>query len=300
MPILHEMGDYELVFVNDGSEDDSARIIMDHIVHDGRISLVNLSRNFGHQPALTAGLQYATGSAVVLMDADLQDPPELIPEMVREWENGAEVVVAQRRSRKEGFVRRSLFWTFYRVLSILSDYPITVNAGIFSLIDRKPLTEFLRLRERNRFIPGLRSWLGYRQRVVFYDREDRQAGERKQTMSRLISYALDAIFSFSYKPLRLALMLGLTISCLSFLYGLVLFVARIFEINLVRGYTSSILSILILGGMQLILIGLVGEYIGRIYDEVKQRPLFIIRDVIEHGSIKASPCNPKSTADSEP
>jgi dolichol-phosphate mannosyltransferase len=251
---------------------------------DPRVVVVELSRNWGHQAAVTAGLSVAAGQAVVLMDGDLQDPPAVVPDLVAAWRAGAEVVIATRRSRAERGPRRHLFPLFYRLLGHLSDYPIPLNAGIFGLLDRKALDALNRLPETNRYFPGLRAWVGFKTAEVVYDRHDRAGGEPKQTLVKLLRYGLDAIFSFSYKPLRLSLLLGLTVALFGMAYGVALVISRLtgtgmFGLPVVDGYTSTIVSILFLGGVQLICIGILGEYLGRVYDEVKRRPLFLIRQV---------------------
>jgi polyisoprenyl-phosphate glycosyltransferase len=293
IPRLHEevvramdgLGDpWEVTYVDDGSRDRSLELLRAIAERDARVTVLELSRNWGHQAALTAGLASVEGDCAVLMDGDLQDPPSVIPKMVAAWKEGAEVVIAERRSRLETGVRRALFPFFYSVLGFLSDYPIPLNAGIFGLLDRRAVDAINRLSESNRYLPGLRAWVGFKTAVVSYDRAPRAAGEPKQSLLRLIGYALDAIFSFSYKPLRLSLFAGLTVAFLSLVFGLLLVVLRflgkgLFGIPVVPGYTSTIVSITFLGGAQLISIGILGEYLGRIYDEVKRRPLFIVRRV---------------------
>jgi glycosyltransferase involved in cell wall biosynthesis len=279
---------WEVVYVDDGSRDDSLAMLLELQRRDPHVVVAELSRNWGHQPAVTAGLSVARGDAIILMDGDLQDPPAVIPDLVEAWKQGAEVVVAERRSRIEPGIRKHLFPLFYKLLGFLSDYPIPLNAGIFGLVDRQVVDSILRLTETNRYLPGLRAWVGFKTSVVYYDRAGRAAGEPKQTLSRLIKYALDAIFSFSYKPLRLTLWFGLTTAFLSVMLGLFFIACRIFGIGLfgspvVAGYTSTLVFILLLAGVQLTSIGILGEYIGRIYDEVKRRPLFILRKVHESG-----------------
>ena len=280
---------WEVVYVNDGSTDRSLELLRDVQRTDPHVTIADLSRNWGHQAALTAGLGLARGNAVVLIDGDLQDPPAVIPDLVAAWRAGAEVVVAERRSRVETGLRRLFFPAFYRVLGFLSDFPIPLNAGIFGLLDRRAVDAIGTLQETNRYLPGLRAWVGFRTAVVFYDRRARSAGHPKQTLLRLLRYALDAIFSFSYKPLRLSLFAGLLVAFFSLVYGVVLIVCRLlgtglFGIPVVVGYTSTIVAILFLGGAQLISVGILGEYLGRVYDEVKRRPLFVVRDVLRPGS----------------
>ncbi|MFB3814290.1 MAG: glycosyltransferase family 2 protein [Terriglobales bacterium] len=274
---------WEIVYVNDGSSDTSLERLLRIQSQDSRVAVLELSRNWGHQPALTAGLKHARGHAVVLMDGDFQDPPNVIPKFVQAWRGGAQVVVAQRRTRKEHGFRTWAYPLFYRFLSFLSDYPIPLNAGIFGLLDRQVADAINALGENNRYLPGLRAWVGFRTAMVYYDRGDRSAGEPKQTFWRLFKYALDAIFGFSYKPLRLSLVLGLSTASVAFLYGLFLLITRLAGWQLmgplVYGYTSTMVTVLFMGGVQLTCIGLLGEYIGRIYDEVKHRPLFLVKQV---------------------
>jgi glycosyltransferase involved in cell wall biosynthesis len=275
---------WEVVYVNDGSVDRSLELLLQRTAGDPRVAVVELSRNWGHQPALSAGLSIARGAAVILMDGDLQDPPAVILDLLAAWRKGAKVVVAERRSRIETGVRRLFFPVFYKLFGFLSDYPIPLNAGIFGLLDRKAVDSINQLAECNRYLPGLRSWVGYPTAVVYYDRDRRAAGQPKQSLSRLIAYALDAVFSFSYKPLRLSLLLGLFTAVAATILGVVLIVARLYNVGffgmpVVPGYTSTIVSIVFLGGVQLICLGLLGEYIGRIYDEVKRRPLYLIQQI---------------------
>lgn len=277
---------WQIVFVDDGSNDRSLELLVALQRRDANVLVVELSRNWGHQPALTAGLSVAKGDAVILMDGDFQDPPDVIPELVAAWKKGAQVVVAMRRSRAEGGLRGLLMRLFYHVLGYLADFPIPLNAGIFGLLDRQAVDAVNRLSECNRYLPGLRSWVGFSTAIVYYDRGERAAGEPKQSLWKLFKYALDAIFSFSYKPLRLSLILGIMTSAFALFCAVVFLVCRLLNIGLfgqdvVPGYTSTIVAILFLGGVQLISVGLLGEYIGRIYDEVKRRPLFFVRQI--HG-----------------
>ena len=213
------------------------------------------------------------------MDGDLQDPPEVIPEMVNAWKGGAEVVFAKRRGRDEGFLRGTAYNAFYALFGRLVEFPIPLDAGVFGLMDRRALDAFLLLSERSRFIPGMRSWVGFRQAAVEYDRERRAAGAPKQSLARLLKYAFDGITSFSYRPLRIATLLGLVVSTLAFLYlaRVLVYWARDMDQNVQRGYNTLIVSVLFLGGVQLFTIGVLGEYIARIYEEAKRRPLFIVR-----------------------
>lgn len=270
----------EWVIVNDGSHDGTLGMLRSFAARDQRLVVLDLSRNFGHQPAIQAGLEYAHGDAVVIMDGDLQDPPELIPELVRSWLDGHKVVVAQRRSRAERGVKGLLFKLFHAMLARMSDLKMETGSGVFGLLDRRVVNELLRLHERNRFFPGLRTWVGYEQATVLYDREKRASGEPKQTFSRLVRYAFDAIFSFSLKPLRAIWTLGFFVSLFSIAYAAYLLILRVFHIDVVPGFTTPTVAILLLGGIQLISIGILGEYLGRIYDEVKQRPHYVINEII--------------------
>jgi polyisoprenyl-phosphate glycosyltransferase len=268
---------WRVIYVDDGSRDDSMRIMQEQWEEDSRFSVIELSRNFGHQAAISAGLAYATGDAVVLMDGDLQDPPEVIPELLRRWREGDQVVRAERRSRKEKGARRLGFEVFHAVFQWISDFPIPSQSGIFGLLDQRAVMELNRFTEKNRFFPGLRSWVGFRQGVVTYDREDRAAGEPKQSLRRLIKYALDAIFSFSYKPLRLMTAAGICVSTAGFVLACLFVIKRLTGIETAQtGFTTLVTLVLFLGGVQLIAVGLLGEYLARIYDEVKQRPLYIV------------------------
>lgn len=273
---------WELILVNDGSRDGSAQMIRQYHAEDPRIKLIDLSRNFGHQPAVTAGIHHARGDCVVLIDGDLQDPPEVIPEMVRKWKQGFQVVLGERHSRGDSIGARGIgFRLFYPIFRRISDLPTGPDAGIFGLMDRAVVNEFNKLPERNRFIPGLRSWLGFRTSSVLYDRKDRAAGKPKQTLRRLIKYAMDGMLSFSYKPLKAATYLGFLVSCIAF--GLAVFYFISFFTMGKRagtGFTTIIICVLFLGGVQLITIGILGEYIGRIYEEIKQRPLYVVAEKV--------------------
>lgn len=273
-----------VIYVNDGSRDESLPIMLRQHAADPRFTVVDLSRNFGHQPAITAGLAAADADAVVLMDGDLQDPPEVIPELVACWRDGANVVRAERRTRPERGLRRLGFMGFYKLLGWVNDFPIPAQAGIFGLLDRQAVFELNRLPEKNRFLPGLRAWIGFDQQIVQYDRQERGAGAPKQSLRRLVRYALDAIFSFSYKPLRLMMTAGIVISGIGFAFACFFVVRRLLGIEIAQtGFTTLVTLTLFLGGVQLIAVGLLGEYLGRIYDEVKQRPLYIVRKKYDAG-----------------
>jgi polyisoprenyl-phosphate glycosyltransferase len=272
---------WEVIYVNDGSRDKSLSLLVEIQQHDPRVTVVEFSRNFGHQAALTAGLQVAKGDAIMLMDGDFQDPPEVLPRMVKAWKDGAKVVIAERSSRAETGLRGKLFPLFYKVMGLISDFPIPLNAGIFGLLDRQAADAINNLSEGNRYLPGLRAWVGFPTAIVYYERAGRAAGEAKQTLPKLFKYAMDAIFSFSYKPLRLGMVLGGIVLAFTLFLSLVnlgntVFHLKYFGIIPGAGHIGTLLAILFLGSVQLICTGLLGEYIGRIYDEVRRRPLYLV------------------------
>jgi polyisoprenyl-phosphate glycosyltransferase len=269
--------DWEVVYVNDGSRDSSLELLRGLQASDPHVVVVELSRNWGHMGAISAGLLTARGDATVIMDGDFQDPPEVVPELVEAWRAGAEVVVAVRRSRQER--RRllsKLFPLFYRVLGALSDFPIPLDAGIFGLLNRQAVDSINSLRERNRYLPGLRAWVGYKNAVVYYDRQDRAAGDGKLSFLSRIKYAMDAITSFSYKPLRLCFLLA----CFSAFVATFLGISTIFSQNPFHSAGFGVASaVFMVGTMLLLCMGVLGEYLGRVYDEVRGRPLSIINRV---------------------
>ncbi|HWE85125.1 MAG TPA: glycosyltransferase family 2 protein [Terracidiphilus sp.] len=269
--------EWEVVYINDGSTDSSLELLKGLQAEDSHVVVIELSRNWGHMGAISAGLQTARGRAVILMDGDFQDPPEVIPQLIDAWRNGAEVVVGVRRSRQESRkLLALLFPLFYRVLGTLSDYPIPLNAGIFSLMDRKALDSVLAMREKNRYLPGLRAWVGYKNAVVYYDRNDRLAGDGKLSFISRIKYAMDAITSFSFKPLRLSFgLLGFS-SAVAAVLALCMFLPVGAIATAAFGIAASVFF---MGGLLLLSIGILGEYIGRVYDEVRNRPLSLISHV---------------------
>lgn len=274
--------EYELVFVNDGSRDGTMDILEKLAVNDRRVKVLSFSRNFGHQVAVTAGIDKARGNAIIIIDADLQDPPELITEMLRLWEQGYQVVYAKRKRRKgESIFKRVTASMFYRVLDKLSDTRIPLDTGDFRLIDARVADELRRMREKNRFLRGMVSWIGFKQVPVEYEREERFAGETKYPLKKMIKLALDGIISFSSKPLKLAQHLGffaVICSMVIFIYSIIYRLAG--GANLVSGWASIMTTVSFLGGVQLISIGILGEYIGRMYEESKGRPLYIIEKEI--------------------
>lgn len=262
--------------------DNCAQMIEEYSYWDESVKLIDLSRNFGHQIAITAGMDYALGDAVVIIDADLQDPPELILDMIAEWKKGYEVVYAKRVKRNG----ESLFkkWTaslFYRILRYSTDISIPVDTGDFRLIDRMVCEELKRLPEKNRFVRGLVSWVGFRQKAIEYERDERLAGETKYPLKRMIKLSLDGITSFSYKPLKLAGYLGALLSASGFLYLMYVLYLVIFTDSVVKGWASMIGITLTFNGFVLIMLGILGEYVGRIYDETKGRPLYIVQEFYE-------------------
>ena len=269
---------WRALLVNDGSRDRTAELVRRQAGLDPRFALLELTRNFGFQAALAAGLVHATGDAIVTMDADLQDPPEIIPELVAGWRAGADVVRAVRRSRQETGARRLGMDLFHGLFGRVADYPIEANTGTFGLMDREAVDALNSLPERHRFFPGLRTWVGFTTGEVRYDRHERAAGQPQQTMGKLLRYALDGVFSFSYLPLRLLTYVGVTISGLGFAVGIFFIIRRLLGIEVAQtGFTTLVTLVLFIGGVQLIGIGVLGEYLGRIYDEVKQRPLYVVR-----------------------
>jgi len=274
---------WEVVYVNDGSTDSSLELLRGLHTLDSHVVVVELSRNWGHMGAISAGLQSAQGAAVILMDGDFQDPPEVLPQLIDAWRDGAEIVVGVRRSRQEkSRILAKLFPLFYRVLGTLSDYPIPLNAGIFSLMSRKAVDSVNELGERNRYLPGLRAWVGYRNKVVYYDRHDRLAGDGKLSFLSRIKYAMDAITSFSYKPLRLSFGLFVLSSFMAVVMALLMFVSK--STAATAGFAVSA-SVFCMGGLLLLCMGVLGEYMGRVYDEVRSRPLSIINTVLRAPAI---------------
>jgi polyisoprenyl-phosphate glycosyltransferase len=270
-------GDWEVVYVNDGSTDSSLELLKELQTVDPHVVVVELSRNWGHMCAISAGMKTAHGHAVIMMDGDFQDPPEVLPQLVEAWRNGAEVVVAVRRSRQESRkILAALFPLFYRLLGTLSDYPIPLNAGIFSLMDRKAVDSVNDMGERNRYLPGLRAWVGFKNTIVYYDRQDRAGGDGKLSFISRVKYAMDAITSFSYKPLRLSFALFMFTMLVAAVLTLSMLVPSSIVVTAALGVTAAVF---LMGGLVLLSLGVLGEYIGRVYDEVRSRPLSIISQV---------------------
>jgi polyisoprenyl-phosphate glycosyltransferase len=287
---------FEMCFVNDGSSDGTLALL-ERIAHDyPSVVIVNLSRNFGHQIAATAGLDVARGDAVVLMDGDLQDPPELIADFVDKWREGYDVVYAVRRTRRgESLFKLVTAKVFYRVIKAMTNVSIPVDTGDFRLMSRRVIDALSRTRERHRFLRGLVSWVGYRQVGIPYDRAERHSGSTKYPFSKMLKFAIDGITSFSQIPLRLSTYLGFATSTFAFLYALVVLALQFAHLNF-PGYTSTMVAILFIGGIQLVGIGILGEYVGRIYDEIKARPLYLIADV-QRSPVRLNPPIPAAMRD---
>jgi len=276
LAVLNKIGKYELIFVDDGSSDDTlAKLNKFKKSHDA-IKVINFSRNFGHQIAVTAGIEEAEGDAIVVIDADLQDPPELIPEMIHLWSKGADVVYGVRDKRAgESKFKILTAKIFYRIIGKLSDIRIPHDTGDFRLIDRKVAHVLSKMPEKDRYIRGMVSWVGFNQIPMYYNRDERAAGHTKYPLKKMIRFALDGIFSFSTKPLQVATYFGLFVSLLSVIGVMYALGSRLFGDGWVPGWTLLFIGMMFLGGVQLIILGVIGEYIGRIYGEVKKRPLFI-------------------------
>jgi glycosyltransferase involved in cell wall biosynthesis len=269
---------YELVMVDDGSTDGSLIEIERLRQQDLRVKYIHLARNFGHQAALTAGLAHACGKVVIVMDADLQDPPEVIPELLCRWREGFDVVYAVRRHRQESAPMRIAYALFYRLLHRVAAVEIPLDAGDFCLMDRRVVDQLNALPERNRFVRGLRTWVGFRQTGVPYQRQARHSGHSRYNFWKLVRLAIDGLVSFSYVPLRVASTLGFVASLGSLVAGLYYLILRLAGHRDPAGFAGIIISVLFLGGVQLITIGIMGEYVGRIFDEVKNRPIYIVSD----------------------
>ena len=277
--------DYEIICVDDGSRDRTWELLKAQNQNDPRWRCLSFARNFGHQTAVSAGLYHSTGDAAVIIDADLQDPPEEIFRLLARWREGFEVVFATRKKRRDPLLKRILAWGFYRLLGKMTPLPMARDAGDFCLLDKKVVAVMNALPERSRYLRGLRTWCGFRQTSVEFDRAERAAGEPQYTFKKSLKLAMDGLFSFSAMPLRLATYLGLWVSGFAFLGAVFTFAQKVFSAQFAKiglapdpGFPTIVISILFLGGVQLICLGILGEYVGRIYEEVKGRPLWILRD----------------------
>jgi len=269
-------GPHELVFVDDGSRDQTFEILEEAAQSDHRILAIALSRNFGHQAALSAALDYVSGDAVVVMDGDLQDAPEAIPQFIERYHDGYDVVYAQRIRRKEPWALRLCYFVFYRVMARLSDVQLPLDAGDFGLMSRRVVDQLRRMPEHHRYLRGLRSWVGFRQAGVPVERAERHSGKSKYGFLRLLKLATDGIFAFSIVPIRAAALLGATVSAISVLYVCYALYARLFLRESPKGFTALIVTVTFLSGVILFFLGVIGEYVGRIYEETKERPIYVI------------------------
>jgi dolichol-phosphate mannosyltransferase len=276
--------DFEFVFINDGSRDDSLAKLHALQAKDPQVTVINFARNFGHQLAVTAGLDHVQGDAVIIMDSDMQDPPKVSLELLDEWEKGFDVVYAQRRSRKDTFFKKTTASAFYWTLHKLADIDIPRNTGDFRLLDRRVVNSLNQFREHNRFLRGLVSYIGFKQTAVQFDRDERHSGETGYPLKKMIKFAGDGILGFSAVPLRLITRLGYFFSLLS-LIGIIYVISMklVSPENTVEGWTLLMITVLLIGGTQLIMLGVVGEYVGRIYTEAQNRPLYIIESISGKG-----------------
>lgn len=279
--VLNDLGLlYELIFVDDGSRDASVALLGRYASADPRIRVVELARNFGHQVAISAGLDHARGNGVIVMDADLQDPPEVLPQFIAKWHEGHDVVYAIREQRKEGFLKRAAYNAFYRLLQRVAQIEIPLDAGDFCIMDRRVVDLLNGMPERNRFVRGIRSWVGLDQVGLSYERQARHAGQPKYTFTRLLYLALDGLVSFSFLPLRIITALGFIVSAMSFLLAMAYTIQKLTVGLSPPGFATLTVAIFFLSGIQLITIGVIGEYVGRIFDEVKRRPLYVVRQIV--------------------
>ena len=279
----HKSYAFEFLFVNDGSRDNTLSLLEEAAKKDHRISYINLSRNFGKEVAMIAGLDNAEGDATVIIDADLQDPPELIPEMIQLWEEGYDDVYAKRRSRAgESFVKKKTSTWFYKLLQKSTNIPIQRDTGDFRLLDKRCVLALREFRESERYTKGMFSWIGYKKKEILYDRDPRAAGETKWNYLKLINLAVDGITSFTTAPLRIATIFGGLVSLVAFIYILYLLIRPLFGVATGDGYASMMAVILFLGGVQLLSLGIIGEYVGRIFNETKRRPLYFIEHLHRH------------------
>lgn len=280
--------DFEFIYINDGSRDNSLQKLENLYGQDGRVKILNFSRNYGHQIAVTAGLDYAKGDAVIIMDTDMQDPVSVSLELLQRWKEGFDVVFAQRRTRKDSAFKKLTAHMFYRVLDSLADIRIPKDTGDFRLMDRKVVDALNKFREKNRFLRGLVSYIGFKQTAHLFDRNERYAGKTGYPLGKMIKFALDGITGFSTVPLRLITRVGFFVSFISFL-GIIYAIAQriLHPETTVSGWAMLIVSVLFVGGIQMIMLGILGEYIGRIYTEVQHRPLYLLQDVYDKSVVTA-------------
>ncbi|MDR0789285.1 MAG: glycosyltransferase family 2 protein [Bacteroidales bacterium] len=274
--------DWELMFVNDGSRDNTLAVLYSLRKEDPRVNIIDLSRNYGKEIAMLAGFDYVSGDCAIIIDADLQDPPELITQMLQYWEEGYDDVYAKRRSRKgESFIKKRTSAWFYKILQHTTKITIQLDTGDFRLLDRSCIEALRQIRESSRYTKGMFSWIGYKKKEILYDRDPRAAGETKWNYLKLLSLAVEGITSFTTAPLRISTFIGVLVSLSSFVYMIFILIDTVFNGNPVAGYTSTVVIVLFLGGVQLLSLGLLGEYISRIFVETKQRPPYFIRSFNE-------------------
>ncbi|MFZ3009404.1 MAG: glycosyltransferase family 2 protein [Candidatus Microsaccharimonas sp.] len=271
--------EFEFLFVNDGSKDETLDIIKDYAEKDERVAYVSFSRNFGKEIAMIAGFDHVTGDATVVIDADLQDPPELIPQMIKFWEEGYDDVYAKRKSRQgESWLKKTTSKVYYRLLEQVSHVPIQKDTGDFRLLDRQAVEALKQFRESQRYTKGMFSWIGFNKKEILYDRDERVAGTTKWNYRKLTNFAIDGITSFTTAPLRISTYVGFIVSLIAFVYLVVLIVRTLLFGTDLGGYPSTMAVILFLGGVQLLSLGIIGEYVGRIFNETKQRPLYLVQE----------------------
>lgn len=272
--------DWEIFFVNDGSKDRTLSIIKNYREKDNRISYIDLSRNFGKEVAMLAGFDHVSGDCMIIMDADLQDPPEIIPEMLSKWEEGYEDVYAKRKDRgKESYLRRKFSLLFYKLLQTTTKIEVLQNVGDFRLLDRSCINILKQIREKERYTKGMFSWIGFKKASIDFDRHDRVAGESSWNFLSLLNLAIEGITSFTIAPLRLSSIIGVFISVLSFIYMFYIIIKSIFWGEVVQGFPTIMVTILFLGGIQLLSLGIIGEYLGRVFNESKNRPTYVVREI---------------------
>lgn len=270
---------WEILFVNDGSKDNTLCILKDLSKQDNRVEYIDLSRNFGKESAMMAGLDHVTGDAVIILDADLQHPPEVIPEMIKYWEEGYDDIAAKRRTVEgESFMKKFTSRFFYKMLTRMTRIPVQQDTGDFRLLDRICIEAIKQLRETQRYTKGFYSWIGFRKKTILFDQSPRIAGETKWNYFQLTNLAIEGITSFTVTPLRISTILGMVVSFGSIIYGIFIFVRTLFFSDPVQGYPSMMVAILFLGGVQLLSIGILGEYLGRVFNETKNRPPYLIRE----------------------
>ena len=278
---LEKIGPYEIIFINDGSRDKTLEKILELADKDKNVKIIDFSRNFGHQTAITAGMDNSQGEVVVIMDGDLQDTPETMLELVKKWKEGYEVVYAKRRTRKDSFFKRATAYAFYRIIKKIANIDITEDTGDFCLLDKKVIDALKKIKEHSRFVRGLTSWVGFKKGIILFDREERKRGNTSYPLKKMLKFAYDGITSFSYFPLKMATYLGVFSAFMGFIWGIYAIYQKIYNPETtVPGWTTVVVAIFFLGGIQLIVLGMIGEYIGRIYTEAQNRPPYIVRQKI--------------------